>query len=246
MVSRDIRDRREWRSQDQREWWRLDGECHGDAGPKGLPQVHDAAGIDIRPGPDRGAHRAAIDEEPGFGRRAPVSAVPAIVEQADVIPGIDEMGGYGRAETAVAGVAVEDDDGGTGVFGGGRHEPGCEGQAVFGRDGEDLGRRNARLHRRCNGTERQVQQSPLRGPDERQAHRQHQRKGDSHGHDLSQERSRTGGTAVGLPRLGNGPIRRCPGPLHSNGSWRSHRSRRPDSRPPSLRRDRRPARFPGP
>ena len=83
---------------------------------------------------------------PASRRRAGIPAVAAVVEEQDTVSALAQRRGQGRAEPAMPGVAVEDEDGGGGARLERRHQPAVQPEAVCRGKHHGFGRREPDEH----------------------------------------------------------------------------------------------------
>ena len=121
---------------------------------------------------------ARVSRQPVLGRRARVSTEPSIIEEKDLQTTIDQRPGKGNAVSAVAGIAVEDQDGGARSCTRDRKEPAVEPQAVRCVEHHRLHLTEAEGRQGRNRRNREVHEPPLHSP-----HHQQQRGNDDSGHD---------------------------------------------------------------
>ena len=126
----DVRHRGERRAQHQRRRPVLRGEPRGDAAAERFPEVHQARRRGLGAGEEEGPRRPRILGEPCLGRRAGIPAVAPVVEEQDTVSALAQRRGQRRAEPAMPGVAVEDEDGGAGARLERRHQPAVQPEAV--------------------------------------------------------------------------------------------------------------------
>ena len=98
--------------------------------PSDSPEVHQARGRGLGTGEEESPRRPRILGQPCLGRCAGIPAVAPVVEEQDTVAALAQRRGQGRAEPAMPGVAVEDEDGGAGARLERRHQPAVQPEAV--------------------------------------------------------------------------------------------------------------------